>query len=123
MRVLAGDIGGTKTIIAIVEFDGSSARLVTEQRYVSAEWPGLLPMVEDFRRQTPLAFDAAGFGIAGPVIDRRCNATNLPWAVDARDVARDLGLARASLVNDFEAVAHGIVRLGQGDVAEVHPGV
>ena len=124
MRVLAGDIGGTKTLLAIVDVDDVSARIHAEHRYDSHAYPGLAPMIREFLAQNPgIRCERAGFGIAGPVIDNRSEATNLPWIIDGGSLMTDLSLGPTRLVNDFVAVAYGISRLGDADLAVVNPGI
>ena len=106
--ILAGDVGGTKTRIALYErVPGGIARAV-EETYPSAEREGLEAILREFRALHPGPVEAAGFGVAGPVRDGRSNVTNLAWTVSAPELARELGLARVELVNDLVATASGI---------------
>jgi glucokinase len=116
MQVLAGDIGGTKTLLAIAEVtqadDPSGALrigLIESRRYDSPQYPGLSVICLQFARdlQRPLP-DFAAFGIAGPVTDGHSQITNLPWLIDERDLERTLGIRSVSLVNDFHALALGL---------------
>ena len=117
MLVMAGDIGGTKTYLALFERreDGSLVEIKGE-RYASASFPGLGPMVERFCGRPGPSIDAAAFGVAGPVIDGRCRATNLPWCLDERILQEELEIPRLRLMNDFHAVALGILALPPEDV-------
>lgn len=124
MRVLAGDIGGTKTLLAILERqpDGRLA-VLRRERYVSAEHPGLAPIVRDFlAREGVPPVARAGIGVAGPVVDGRCRVTNLPWEIDAAQIRDEFGLERVALVNDFAAVAHGLTVLGPDDLEVLQVG-
>lgn len=113
MRVLSGDVGGTKTLLALYEGkDAASLRETRRQRYENAGRDGLAPILADFVRRTePL--DAAVVGVAGPVEEDVCTATNLPWVIDARKLAAQLSIPRTALINDFEAVALGIDELSE----------
>jgi glucokinase len=122
MRILAGDIGGTKTILAVVDIDASEARLVIERRYDSRAYPGLGPILEAFFAETGVRAERACFGVAGPVLEDRCEATNLPWVVDAGELAAAYSLGPTHLVNDFEAVAYGVLRMGESDLVALNPG-
>ncbi|WP_434414938.1 glucokinase [Nannocystis pusilla] len=124
MRVLAGDIGGTKTLLAVLEQRTDGRLYVLErQRYVSAEHPGLAPIVRDFLARTNVPdITRAGFGVAGPVVDRRSRVTNLPWQIDADVLAGELGLQSVALVNDFAAVALGLRVLGPDDLEILQEG-
>jgi len=104
MRTLAGDIGGTKTWLAI--HDG--AREVRQAQLPSADHASLLDAVRAFLGDERV--DAAGFAVAGPVSGRRVAVTNLPWVVDADELERALGV-RVALLNDFHGVALGLAEL------------
>ena len=110
--ILAGDVGGTSTRLAL--FDGDIRTPARLERYVSGEHEGLVSMVEAFVESCGRCLadvDAAGFGVAGPVRDGCARATNLPWLVEARRLARALGLDRVELLNDLEANGRGIAVL------------
>jgi glucokinase len=117
VRLLAGDIGGTKTYLALFERreDGSLVE-IEGATYTSVSFPGLAPMVELFRGQQAPSVDAAAFGVAGPVFDGQCRATNLPWRLDERVLQAELGIPRLRLINDFHAAALGILALPPEDV-------
>ena len=125
MSVLVGDIGGTKTGLAIAEVSEGAANGITlaqERRYPSNEFASLADIVERFVEETGADCELASFAIAGPVVDDRSKTTNLPWELDARALAGRLGFRRARLLNDLEAVAWGVAALGDGDLAELHAG-
>lgn len=103
--LLAGDIGGTKTSLAIYALD-PAPRLIRSARYPS-QGPGLLPIVHQFLAEAPTPLQAAGFAVAGPVIDGHCKTTNLPWELDAAELSAALGLPTA-LINDFHGNALGV---------------
>ena len=105
MHVLAGDIGGTKTSLAIYSLD-PAPRLVRSARFPS-QGPGLLPIVLQFLSSGAERLQAAGFAVAGPVVDGRCKTTNLPWELDAAELSAALAVPTA-LVNDFHGVALGV---------------
>jgi glucokinase len=121
MNVLAGDIGGTKTRLAVIEIDPDRARILAEHHFASRDAPGLIPFVRQFTAEARLPLERAGFGIAGPVIDGECRTPNLPWIVNARALERELGLA-VLVLNDFAALGHGLARLGPGDLEVLQPG-
>jgi len=113
--VLAGDIGGTNARLALVELDAVAAHIVRDAKYASRDFAGLAPVVRQFLREGGPAPERACYGIAGPVIDQRCKASNLPWIVDARAMAHETGIVDTRLINDFHAVGHGVQRLGTED--------
>jgi glucokinase len=123
-RVLAGDIGGTNARFAIFEVRGpTQARIVHEARYPSATAPGLAPLVIRYLAEAGARPDVACFGIACPVIDGNCEAPNLPWRVDTRLLAQEIGIPRTTVINDFRAVGHGLHSLSDDEVEVLQPGV
>ena len=118
--LLAGDIGGTKALLAL--FDAQGARF--ERRYACGEFASFAALLERFRLEARDALGAApriaraSLGVAGPVAGNRVRMTNLDWEIDARD----LGIARTRLLNDFEASAHALHGLEDGDLATLQPG-
>lgn len=114
MMVLAGDIGGTKTALALYEGD----RLVRRDTLPSASYASLELLIREFLKRggeaCPIA--AACFGIAGPIAaDQTCRATNLPWFIEASALSRDLSIPKVLLVNDFHALSIGITCLPESD--------
>ena len=122
MKVLVGDIGGTKTGLALATRDGGGVGLELERRYSSRDAASLADIVEQYRNETGAAADLASFAVAGPVVNGRSRTTNLPWELDADDLAKRLGLRRVGLLNDLEAVAWGITALSDDDLAVLQPG-
>jgi len=120
--ILAGDIGGTRTRLALLERDGGRLRLRAEEAFASGEHAGLEEILRLFRARHAPPVERASFGVAGPVRDGRCQTTNLPWVVEARRLASVLGLAEAGLINDLEANAHGLMELGPEDFTVLNPG-
>lgn len=115
MRVLAGDIGGTKTSLAVFEVEGLDLRPLAQELYASGKHASLNEILRGFMELQDLDCEYACFGIAGPVQDQTCDTTNLPWRVDARNLASELGFRRVWLLNDLEANAWGIGALQDKD--------
>lgn len=122
MRFLAGDIGGTKTRLAVFEVEDAGLTTVSEQTYPSREHPSLDDIVQDFLERARPDCRQACFGIAGPVKGGRAETTNLPWVVDAGAMAVGFGFERVYLINDLEANAWGIGALGEDDFFMLNPG-
>jgi glucokinase len=124
--LLAGDIGGTKTILRLSQADsdrpGSSQAVLYEATFSSQQFPDLVPMVQIFLRQAHQGTAAitpptrACFGIAGPVVDNTCELTNLNWQLNGDRLAQKLNLQRVSLINDFAAIGYGILGLTGDDL-------
>ncbi|EIC20005.1 glucokinase [Thiorhodovibrio frisius] len=136
MTVLVGDVGATKTQIAIAEGDGQKWLLRNQRRYASREYQGLGEILTQYLASLEQPPKAAALAIAGPVANDRCEATNMPWHLDARALEAATGIARVRLLNDLEAIAWGIPGLdddqrltlqagdldARGNIAVVAPG-
>jgi glucokinase len=122
VRVLAGDVGGTKTALAIVEIASRRCRVLRLERYHSADHGGLAEIVADFLSSERARPAAAGFGVAGPVRGGKSKITNLPWRLDQRDLERRTRIPRVTILNDFGANALGLRFLGPRQVATLWPG-
>lgn len=123
--VLAGDIGGTKTLLQLCRFSsGGECRIIHEERYDSKAHGGLAPLLRAFMNAASSAAvpAAACFGVAGPVEGRRAGLTNLPWQIDAAEISREFGIPAVRLINDFEAIGYGIEALVPGDLVTLQEG-
>jgi glucokinase len=118
--ILAGDVGGTKTILAAFQPGGREPAF--EATYPSREHGSLHDILDTFVARYRPRLEGACLGIAGPVKDGRTRATNLPWLVDAAAVAHQLGIREAYLINDLEANAWGIPALRPEDFATLNVG-
>lgn len=108
--LLAGDIGGTKTRLALFRIKGKRLTLQRQGKFPSKAYPGIIALLKDFL-SPKVSITAACFGVAGPVANGRCEGTNLPWIIDAGLIRRTFRCGRTSLINDLEATAYGIERL------------
>lgn len=120
--ILAGDIGGTKTNLALFGVAGNSLAILREQRFPSTGYPGLNAMIREFLGNEAPPVLAAGFGVPGVVNDGRAKPTNLTWGVDAAEIAGEFGIPHVTVLNDLEANAHGIAHLKASDFAVVQKG-
>jgi glucokinase len=124
LLLLTGDIGGTNARLALARAEGDSFAIEAVRVYPSAESGSLIEVLERYRSDEPAAqgVTAMGLGVAGPVHRQTCRVTNLPWHIDAAEVAASFGTP-VRLVNDFEAVGFalpglpesGLVTLQQGE--------
>ncbi len=100
--ILAGDIGGTKTDLAIFDSDDSQmSGPKFERRYLNREQENLPTMVQNFLQEAGLSITSVCFAVAGPVRAGRCVMANLPWVVDGLELQQALGLNRVALINDL----------------------
>jgi len=111
--LLAGDIGGTKTLLSLHAADG--LKTLAQERYSSADWPDLAAMVNHFLEGLRPAGHArpavACLAVAGPVQAGRARLTNLPWSLGEHELARDCAIPRLELVNDFAVLIYGLPHL------------
>ncbi len=121
--LLAGDIGGTKTNLALFSLGKSGLELVRNKRYTSAESDGLNAIVAKFLAKSDGRVDGACFGVPGVVRDNRAQPTNLKWEVDGRSLAEDLRTNRVTLINDLAANAAGISELAPTDLETLQDGL
>jgi glucokinase len=120
--ILAGDIGGTNTRLALFDAKSEAMRILFEKTFSSREKTSLEAVITEFLSLHPVELTRASFGIAGPVRNGRCEATNLPWVVDSKTVAKQLGLTRVGLMNDLVANAYGIPLLQPKDFVILNKG-
>jgi glucokinase len=122
--ILAGDIGGTKTVLALFEQAGNELRQLRDATFVSREHRSLEDLLSQFLQEEPSAALQAGcLGVAGPVIEGKCRTTNLPWTLEETALARAIGAPRVKLLNDLEAAAYGMLYLQPEEFSILNPGV
>ncbi len=120
--ILAGDIGGTKTILALFEQQAEALTEVAKMQFPSRSYETFEVLIDAFYEAHPDAvIDAACFGVAGPVIEGRCHTTNLVWELSEEALAARLGTARVRLLNDLEAAAYGMLYLKEEDFVDLNP--
>ena len=121
--ILAGDVGGTKTALALFEVRRRALAVVRESVLPSQGFAALTDAIRQFLLEgSPVSVDAACVGVAGPVIDGRSTATNLPWVVDEASLAACVSTRRIRLVNDLEATGHGVLGLPPSSLATLQAG-
>lgn len=122
MRLLAGDIGGTKALLRLVEVDAERAvtEVIGQQRYLCNEFESLEAIIDRFLNDLQLdsanrPVQQACFGLPGPVSSRTVQLTNLPWVVDADQIEQACSIAKVLFINDFFAAARGVESLTEDD--------
>ena len=129
--ILAGDIGGTKTLLKIVQVSGSlndaTIDILAEHRFDSQRYDTFEQVMTDFMqqpwpKQNPHAIHSACIGVAGPVKAHTAKVTNLPWQLDAEALAPRFDIGKMRLINDFQAVGYGIEMLTPEDITQLQAG-
>jgi len=120
--LIAGDIGGTKTDLAIYSRESGPHTPLAQTEVHSADYPSLQAMVTEFLSHVKMSVDVASFDVAGPVINGRVKTTNLPWIMDETTLVQDLHLKAAHLMNDLEAVARAVPSLRAEDMITINKG-
>ena len=119
--ILAGDVGGTKTRLALFSISKKATRLLREKVFPSQRYPSLEAILEEFLGRSP-QLGAVGVGVPGPIIGGMVKATNLPWAVHLQSLERTCGIREVGLINDLVAHAYGLLALKKNDLETIHPG-
>lgn len=119
---LAGDIGGTKTALAIFSTQAGIRNPLAQATFPSGRYKSLEDIVKEFLADKNLQVTHASIGVAGPVMNDRAHVTNLPWVVDARVLRQALDGAPVRLLNDLEAIAHAIPFLEPADLETLNVG-
>lgn len=120
--LLAGDVGGTKVRMAFFE---SNKKLICkkEMKYKSQDWPDLFSLIQDFSKLMPdEEITSLCVGVAGPVVDGRCQETNMPWVIDAAELKQALKIDNVWVINDLEANAWGLGSLEKQELACLNEG-
>jgi glucokinase len=129
--IIAADIGGTKTNVALLEPPrgtsdaNKSSVLVARAKYQSNQHPGLTAILSDFLATydiAPRSVRRVCAGVAGPVVEGHVETSNLPWSVDAAEMKKALGVGAVTLINDLEATAERAATLTEADVFVLNKG-
>ena len=121
--ILAGDIGGTKTVLALFsKEDGVAGGAVHETRFESDRFSSLEAVIVEFLRATKARPVAASFGVAGPVKDGQAQITNLPWTISAETISSSFGIKDVFLLNDLESIAIAIPYMGAEELHTLNQG-
>ena len=123
--VLAGDVGGTKTLLGLFDPLPARPRAMIVREFTTLDYPDLCAMIADFAADAVvngIPIDRACFGVAGPVVGEAARLTNVPWVVDARAVARAAAIRDVWLLNDLEAMAWSVTALHESEVHVLQEG-
>ena len=124
---IGGDIGGTKTLLRLVQMTGGLAQVRHEEQYNSRSYNNLSDILKDFlgsvwMRDGHCELGAACFAAAGPVLNQRVSLTNLTWSIDAAAIGAEFSIPHVKIINDFEGVAIGIESLHKSDLITLQAG-
>lgn len=120
--LLAGDVGGTKTKMAVYSSESGPRAPLAESTYASGQYPGLKEIIDEFLAEIDLAVDRASFGVAGPVLRGRATITNLNWVMEESELREALGLSSLRLWNDLLAIASSVPILEPQDLEGLRKG-
>lgn len=121
--LLAGDIGGTKTVLALISEEKGARQPVHEARFPSDDYDSLEAIVAEFLETTKTTVTRASFGVAGPVVEGRAQITNLPWMIDAAVMRQQFDIPAVRLLNDLEAIATAVPHLESSDLITLNEGI
>lgn len=119
---LAGDIGGTKTNLAVFTVEDGPLAPIYEKKFASSSYAGLDAIINEFLAETDIQVKRACFGVAGPVVAGRAAITNLPWVIDAEQLQSSCGLKLVHLINDLAATASAVPYLASDDLHTLNSG-
>jgi glucokinase len=120
--LLAGDIGGTKTSLAIYSPEAGARAPLSEATFPSTQYSNLESLVREFLNQVDMPVERATFGVAGPVVSGRATITNLSWVIDEAELQSALNLSTVRLLNDLEAIGYGVPFLEPEDLHTLNEG-
>jgi glucokinase len=124
--LLAGDIGGTKTLLGLFNQAAERPESIEVGEFVTLDYDGLEPMIREFLRAQTVdvrQIDAACFGVAGAITEQVARLTNVPWLLDAEAISAAARLRRVWLLNDLEALAHAVPVLAPDELDVLQQGV
>ena len=120
--IIAGDIGGTKTVLALYELESGKVKLFKQAVFPSKGHNSLEEILEKFlNNEKNIQIETGCFGVAGAVLAGKCKTTNLPWELDEQKLADFLKAKKVKLLNDLEAAAYGMLFLNPGEKIQLNP--
>jgi glucokinase len=119
--ILAGDIGGTKTNLALFRIIENRLEIEVSKSYISNKFDNFTDIVELFKKENNIEIEAACFAIAGPVINGDCITTNLPWNVKQNDLKNILQIDKVKIINDLQGTAYGMLYLNENEFVHLNP--
>lgn len=118
--ILASDVGGTKTILAVYNLEDGKLQLLLKERYNSKQFKTFDELLKNFFAATKIIVTNAVFGVPGPVLNNYCKTSNLPWIIDSDKLAAKFHFTKVKLVNDFYAFGNGVELLPKQDFVQLN---
>jgi glucokinase len=123
IKILAGDVGGTKINMALYNATQNNVELIKEAKYQSADHRSFTEVIQKFLSENKLEIpERICAGVAGPVFHGKVKITNLPEELDADEIKKTIGAKEVSLLNDLEVTAYGLAALKTEDIITLHHG-
>ncbi len=119
---LAGDIGGTKTNLAVFTNEGDTLATIHEKTFASSSYSSLDMIIKEFLASSDIQLKCACFGVAGPVLEDKADITNLPWTIVTKQLRESCGLQSVHLINDLTATASAVPYLTKDDLHTLNSG-
>lgn len=120
--ILAGDIGGTKTNLALFSYKKGSLELQFQKQFASREFTSFNEIIGEFKKLiNDEKITKVSLGVAGPIIDGNCQTTNLPWDINSAELKEYFNISKVRLINDIEATAYGMLYLNDDDFIDLNP--
>lgn len=120
--ILAGDIGGTKTNLALFKLVDGKLETIVQEQFASKDYGKFMDLIKAFKEKNAIEqIEALCLGIAGPIIDERCRTTNLPWDIKASELKEEFGITSVKLLNDLESTAYGMLYLDEEEFINLNP--
>ncbi|GAA4810345.1 glucokinase [Litoribaculum gwangyangense] len=120
--ILAADIGGTKTNLALFQAKEGKLSTLNEKFYPTKNYNSFIAMLKYFNTNSHIPIDCISLGVAGPVINGKVQGTNFPWVIDREEISKELQISSVSIINDMEANAYGLALLREKDLLEIQKG-
>ena len=125
MLILSGDVGGTNSRLQLTHYEKNLAQVISRKSFKNHEFKNFKAIIEHFLKSCETnACDIASIclAVAGPIVNQSVRFTNLPWFIDATILKDELGIQHIELINDFQAIGHGINQLSEEDIATLQKG-
>lgn len=120
--ILAADVGGTKTNLALFEKKDGKLIILREKSFQTKDYSSFVVMLNSFYSDKSITIDCMCLGVAGPVIDGKVQGTNFQWLIDSKEISKELQIDSVYIINDMEANAYGLAALREKDLEVIHKG-